>query len=167
MRSPLTPLLALLVACGTDQAVAPDSPDIPPPSFRATAVTQSANIPLDESIFTPCANGGAGEEIVLSGNLHLLFHATQTEHSLIFTLHQNLQGVTGTGVVTGTTYHATGISLVHFTVSKGVRQTVVDNFNVIGPAGAGSLLLHEVFHFTVNANGEVAVELDHVTMECR
>ncbi len=49
-----------------------------PAPVRAAAETFTDNevVPINLVQFVPCAAGGAGEEVALSGKLHLLFHIT-------------------------------------------------------------------------------------------
>jgi hypothetical protein len=164
----LTPIIALLAACGTDRAVAPDVTGTQIPNLSTTTVTSSVVVPVvDFNVFIPCANGGAGEVVVLNGTIHFLFHVTEGDN--VFVVHDqgNPQGLTGTGTVTGTTYHGTGVTFDQFVASAGFRETRVNNFRIIGTGGAPSLLLHAVFHITRDANGRVVVGFSRGTAECR
>src|SRR5690242_17053344 len=42
----------------------------------ADSFTVSTSFPIDIVVFVPCAAGGAGEIVELTGNLHDLFHFT-------------------------------------------------------------------------------------------
>src|SRR5690349_4771860 len=47
------------------------------PVFAAAETfTASTKFPIDIIVFVPCANGGAGELVELTGSLHDLFHMT-------------------------------------------------------------------------------------------
>src|SRR5215211_4353762 len=48
----------------------------PPAYASASSFTASARIPTQIAMMVPCANGGAGEVVVLSGTLHYLIHVT-------------------------------------------------------------------------------------------
>src|SRR6184192_2464196 len=63
-----------LAACDTS----PTAPSANRERLSLSAVTSQTNaeIPIDLFVFVPCANGGAGELIVVSGPLHVLFQVT-------------------------------------------------------------------------------------------
>jgi hypothetical protein len=49
-------------------------------------------------------------------------------------------------------------------MKKGETETIVSHFNLIGRGGAPNLNVTIVSHLTVNANGEVTVERERVTV---
>src|SRR5205809_690265 len=63
-----------LAACDTS----PTAPAANRERLSLSAVTSQTNtvIPIDLFVFVPCANGGAGEVIGVSGPLHFLFQVT-------------------------------------------------------------------------------------------
>jgi len=46
------------------------------PSLAAAASTQIVVTPISITKFVPCANGGLGEAVSLSGTIHSVFHVT-------------------------------------------------------------------------------------------
>src|SRR5262245_21612962 len=63
--------------------------------------------PFDEVVFVPCASGGAGEYVELSGSLNFVFHVVfDNAGGRHLQLRSNLQGVSGTGATTGAKYRA-------------------------------------------------------------
>lgn len=58
-------------------------------------------------MFIPCANAGAGENVLLSGNLHALNTFTINGNSVRSSYHIQPQGISGTGMITGDKYQAT------------------------------------------------------------
>jgi hypothetical protein len=138
---------------------------------RGAAETFSDNqrVPLEFfDVFVPCAAGGAGEVVSLEGTLHIASHVTlDGAGGFHGTFHANPQGVTGVGQTTGDVYRGTGVSRSGFSGKVGEVLTVVDNFRIIGPGPGNNLLVHGVFHLTVNANGTLTVEVDQLSVECR
>jgi hypothetical protein len=134
----------------------------------ATTFTASTQFPIDIVVFVPCANGGAGEAVELSGTLHDLFHITFDSavgfHGRFL---DNPQGVTGTGLSTGAKYQGTGVTEDQFNAKVGEEETFVNNFRIIGQGPGNNLLVHENFHFTVNANGQVTAFHDNFSVTCR
>jgi hypothetical protein len=174
MRPALGTLILLggLAACDaapTDSSPAGAQDQGSAPSFAVISRTISQRIPVDILVFIPCANGGAGELVHLSGSLHDLFHLTMHPNGR-FTLktHDQPQGISGQGEITGDLYHATGVTQETITNGVvGVTDTFINNFKIIGPGPGNNFLVHETFHVTVNANGTLTVSLDHVTVDCK
>ena len=44
--------------------------------------------------------------------------------------------------------------------------TFVGNFRIIGQGPGNNFLMHEVAHTTINANGDVTVTFDNLTIDC-
>ena len=133
----------------------------------ASSSTVSTVFPIDLIVFVPCANGGAGEDVALSGNLHDLFHITVNGNSLHVKTHDQPQGISGTGLVTGDKYQATGVTQDEFNTSFGMEETFINNFRIIGQGPGNNFLVHENFHITINANGTVTASHDNFTVDCK
>ena len=136
---------------------------------EAAIVTQE-KVPVDIAVFVPCANGGAGELVLLSGNLHIVITATDDgAGGLHLTTHFQPQGISGVGDVTGDKYQATGVTRDNQNVKPPfpAEYTYVNNFKIIGQGPDNNLLVHENVHLTVNANGEVTADVDNFSVECR
>jgi hypothetical protein len=134
----------------------------------ADSFTVSQNFPIDILVFVPCANGGAGEEVELTGTLHDLFHVTFAPSGVYrFSVVDNPQGITGTGFTTGAKYQGTGITRDNFGGRVGYEETFVNNFRIIGQGSGNNFLVHENLHITVNANGTLTAFLDNFSVECK
>ncbi len=168
-RLPLVlPIGALLVACASSP-VMPDQAAVTDPGFSASTSTDNFFIPLDIQVFVPCANGGQGEFVQLSGSLHILYHLTISASGIVsFKDHFQPQGVSGTGLTTGAAYHGTGVTQDHNHFAQ-VGQTVsfIDNFRIIGQGPGNNFTLHENFHVTVNANGTLTTFVDNISADCK
>ena len=82
--------------------------------------------------------------------------------------HFQPQGLQGTGVVTGDSYNATGVTQDTTTVGTvGSTFSFVNNFRMIGQGPGNNFLVHENFHVTVNANGDVTVVHDNFSIDCK
>ena len=137
-------------------------------SAAADSFTVSQNFPIDIVVFVPCANGGAGEEVELTGNLHDLFHVTFTPSGgFRLSVVDNPQGISGTGFTTGAKYQGTGITRDNFGGRVGSEETFVNNFRIIGQGPGNNFLVHENLHITVNANGTLTVFRDNFSVECK
>ena len=60
-----------LAACALAACSDSASPsDLAQPNFRAVVTTLNFSFPIEQTVFIPCANGGTGEFVTLSGRLH-------------------------------------------------------------------------------------------------
>jgi hypothetical protein len=131
-------------------------------------VTTNDKIPYTASVLVPCAAGGAGEVVDLSGTLHVLFCTTLDGNGGFHTkYHFQPQGVSGTGQTTGDKYQATGVTQREFNGKVGSEFTFVNNFRIIGQGPGNNFLVHQLVHVTVNANGEVTAFVDNSSIECK
>jgi hypothetical protein len=122
------------------------------------------------TVFIPCAAGGAGEVVDLSGPLHTLISFTINGNHVSGYYHFQPQGITGTGETTGLKYEATGITQQSFSGSLQNGQlalTFVNNFRIIGEGPGNNFLVHETLHVTINANGTATVSFDNLTVDCK
>ena len=138
------------------------------PAQAAVLINESIDISLE--VFVPCANGGAGELVVLNGPLHNLITFTINGSRVSGKSHFQPQGISGVGLATGDTYQATGVTQDHFSGSFNNGQfsaTFINNFRIVGQGPGNNFLVHENFHLTINANGEVATTHDNFNVECK
>lgn len=135
----------------------------------SAGVIANVAVPFEFVVSVPCADGGVGEDVVLTGFLHILITETVDRRgSLHTTTHFQPMGVAGTGLTTGDVYHATGITRDSVNgLAVPFEATFVNNFRIIGQGKGNNLLIHQVFHITVDANGFVTALVDRVSVECR
>ena len=126
-------------------------------------------LPLDTTVFNPCAVGGQGELVALSGELHAVFSVTADAHGgRHVSTHFNNQGVAGVGLTTGDKYRGTGNNRFNSNAQGAMSEfTFVNNFHVISAGGDSNLLLHETVHVTITANGEIAASTVNIIVGCR
>ncbi len=133
-------------------------------SASATATTEK--IPFDV-VLAP--EEACGEAIHLSGTLLAQFSFTETSGGNVeIGFHFNPQGITGVGLTSGATYHATGETLGTTTIraTGGISDTFVNNFKIIGEGSAPNFLETDVIHVTVNANGVVTATVEKSMIRC-
>ncbi len=133
------------------------------------AVQDNESVPFNDfQVFIPCANGGAGDVVTLNGRLHILSTFTINRNRISGSFHAQPQRLHGTDTE-GRAYRGVGITQDHFAGSLRNGQftdTFVNNFYIVGTAGAPSYRVHETFHFTVNANGEVTADQGKFRITC-
>jgi hypothetical protein len=133
------------------------------------AGAETTQLAVGMAQWVPCAAGGAGELVSLSGTLHVTTHTVQRSATeWVTTTDINPQGVVGTGQVTGDTYRGTGHTGSTFVSNaSGERMTQTNNFRLIGPGPGNNLVAHANWHTTTLADGSVAAQVDNVSLECR
>lgn len=141
---------------------------VAPVSAAASSFTISSTFPIDLVVFVPCAAGGAGEDVALSGTLHDIYHitfdATGGFHSKVL---DNPQGVGGVGLTTGMKYQGTGVTQGELNGKLGFETTSINNFRIIGQGPGNNFLVHGVYHVTVNPNDTLTAYVDNFTAECK
>jgi hypothetical protein len=139
------------------------------PSLAAETSTQQFVNHLEVTRFVPCANGGVGEDVFLSGDIHIVFHVTLdgSGGAHVDEIH-NPQGVSGTGLTTGAMYRGVGGSpLDASNLRVGEEHTSVRNMLLIGQGPGNNLVLHANFHVTVLADGTVTSFHDNLSVDCK
>lgn len=144
-------------------------------SAHASTMTTTDNTTssISLTVFVPCAAGGAGEDVVLSGQLHDLIHVTLTDNGH-FHIHSsdNPQGVSGVGLTTGTKYQGTGVSLFDtqlanfFSDDTPFNETSVNTFHLVGQGPGNNLLVRDTFHITLNPDLTITSSHDHFRITC-
>lgn len=139
------------------------------PTFAG--VTSNEQIPITREVFIPCANGGVGELVSLSGYVHVQYRLTVNDNTMHLGFKANPQGVVGQGQTTGDKYQGTGDTEYDINVSPvptfPYNNTFTGNYRIIGHGPGNNFLHHETYHITINANGEVTTELDKSIDECK
>jgi len=140
-----------------------------PTLAKAITVTTNLSVPIEPFfVFVPCANGGSGEVISLTGPLHILIRVTIDDVGGFHDkFHFQPQGVSGTGLTTGDKYQGTGVTQGQSNGKVGFETTFVNNFRMIGQGPGNNFLVHNTFHFTVNANGTMTAFVDNFSIECK
>lgn len=173
-RSSSATLAAVFCAFALACEQAPTSTDIlDAPDIRAAATVTNSNdqVPLVDTFFVPCAAGGAGELVDVSGTLHIVAHTTTSNSgNWMRKLNFNAQGATGIGQTTGDIYRTNGGAGGAFTIQgDGLpwRDTFVQNISLIGPGPNNNLLLRTTVVITINNNGELTAFLEKMSVECK
>ena len=104
-----------------------------------------------------------GEDVEISGTIHVV-NITQADGSVIG--HFNYQNVTGLGLTSGNIYQVSAVDHVRLSAPFPSSITSVQSFQLISQGSAGNLLVHVLYHITVNGNGEVTVSIDELNMQC-
>jgi hypothetical protein len=136
-----------------------------------TASAQAESLTVNEFIPFELTAVGCGDEIEVTGTLHVLFHITfNPTGGVTAKEHFQPQGATGVGLISGATYQAVGETQDTMTDNGPGPQfefTFVNNFKMISRGTTANFLVHDTIHLTVNNNGEVTAEVENSSEECR
>jgi hypothetical protein len=105
----------------------------------------------------------SGEDVEISGTVHLL-NKTLADGSILS--HFNYQNVKGVGLTSGTTYRVSAVDQVKLSAPFPTSVHSVQSFHLISAGPDGNLLVHVLYHITVNASGEVTASIDELSMQC-
>ena len=135
----------------------------------ATTTITNTSTPVDFLAFVPCAAGGAGEVVHLTGEVHSIVKLTINGNRFNLAEHINFQGVSGTGQTTGDKYQ--GTDTVNHSDNDSLNnlqhaETFTSSFRVNGQGPGNNLAVHEVTHLTINANGDVTVLFSDFSIDC-
>jgi len=155
-RSLLAAAAVLAAACNSSDSIAPTTSqatarhDVSANAATATSISR----PIDQYVWVSCANGGAGEALRVTGELHYELHNIQ-DASGVF--HLNLKsatsGLTAVGLTSGTFFR--GLMTERITgraedyLNEDVRIDDVVRFVAPG-SGGGSYSLTVSSHFIVD-----------------
>jgi hypothetical protein len=138
---------------------------------QASSSTLVTDVPIEGDFDVPCANGGAGETVSLSGVLHVVIHTTIDDSGGFHSnLRVNAPNLTGVGQVTGDVYRAMGPG--HITEITGGESlhnefAFLDIVKLVGPGPDNNLSLRNYMHVVINANGETTVDIIKSTADCK
>lgn len=141
---------------------------VSPVLAAATTFRENVRLPIDIYVYIPCAAGGAGEFVQLSGTLHILFVTTLNGSGGFHSkYHFQPQGISGYGEITGAKYQGTGVTQGTFNGRVGFEATDVNNFRIIGQGPGNNFMIHETFHITVRPDGTVTAFVDNFSVKCK
>lgn len=132
-------------------------------------------LPYNFRTFVPCAADGAGEYVDFSGYKHEFRHITRDSNGGYQLKVHLSHHLTGRGDTTGDLYKLVGAGDDYFLYfppdENGFAQrhvvTLVITRPVIGIGQAVNGFVHETAHYTMNANGEVAVDFIKRNFTCK
>jgi hypothetical protein len=137
----------------------------------ATVLKSNEKVDLAIAVFVPCANGGAGEFVLLEGPLHVNQTLTMNDNHYSFSENNNPQGIKGLGQITGDAYNAVGKTSYSFNFdiddSLPTVFTYVNRFHVVGPGPGNDFYVKQTEHLTINANGEITAERSFDEVTCK
>lgn len=148
-----------------------------PAAEEATAANASSNsasdniihaVPFETTLFVPCANGGAGEDVTLTGFTNFIYQMTWTDQNFTLVYHDNVHKVTGIGASSGETFVASGGTngtVMGSWVNSQWTGTTIQQLRVVGRNN--SFFVTYKYHITVTSDGKVIVSSNEDTADCK
>ena len=139
----------------------------------AKATTSHETFIIDFNItgFVSCALDGLGEVVAISGPL--LVEVTETIDSqggLHVQVEGNPQGITGQGLTSGIRYDGRGQFSESLYIANGgfpFHFSLTDNFLLVGRGSLGGKLIATMLvQISINANGDMTVNIDKANFHC-
>jgi len=118
--------------------------------------------------FVSCANGGAGEYMTGTIDVHNLITSTVNGNVDTWQFQFQPRGSL-VGRITGDTYQLNGVTRGMYTDSLHDDHhtlTYVNKYQLIGPGPGNNLIVREIAHITINADDEVVIAHDDWSVEC-
>ncbi|HEY5969388.1 MAG TPA: hypothetical protein VIU35_15520 [Chitinophagaceae bacterium] len=163
--------VALLFSCTKNVAEVPDQA-----AEEATAVDANPHgkndniihaVPFETTVFVPCANGGAGEDVRLTGFTNFIYGLVYTDRGFSMQYHDNVHQVTGVGLSSGESFIANGgtngtVAGVWYS-SQWVGNSSTQ-MRIIGQNTRFTVIYKH--HITVSQDGSVTVSNTEQTADC-
>ena len=132
------------------------------------AVTANEQLSIAYAGYVPCANGGAGELLTGTIDVHDLASETVNGNNVAwrFTFERRGELV---GRVTGDTYRLAGVEHGAYTQSLDSEHstlTYVNRYRLIGPGPGNNLVVSETAHVTIDGDENVVVQRDDFAVDC-
>lgn len=164
-------LTSLLFSCtknATDvTALTPEtatSADTSPSSANENTIH---SVPFETNVYVPCANGGAGEYVELSGFINFIYQIQWNDRGFTMIYHDNVHQLTGVGVSSGETFIASGGTngtVMGSWVSNQWVGTTTSKVKVVGPNTNFTVTYKD--RITITRDGTVTVENVNITVSC-
>ena len=136
-------------------------------SSGAEVYSSEELVPYDQTIFVPCANGGAGEEVALTGALKISEHVVYNDRGFTLNYHVVAQGK-GVGLFTGENFQASGGNKGTITGEFGEEgkysRVFIQQLRVIGQNTVFKVTYKT--KITVTPDGKITTSIEDETVDC-
>ena len=131
-------------------------------------VTANEHLSIAYSGYVPCANGGSGELLTGTIDVHNVASETvsgdQAAWQFLFERRGEL-----VGQISGDVYRLNGVEHGAYTQSLDSDHstlTYVNRYRLVGPGSGNNLSVRETAHITLDADENVVVQRDDFTIDC-
>jgi hypothetical protein len=150
-RGILAAIAVLTAACSSADSVAPTATSARP-TVNADVVTAMSR-PVDQYVWISCANGGAGETVRVTGELHYEAQRTQDSSGVFhFNFKSATSGLTAVGLTSGTLFRGLMTERITSRAEDYLNEDVrtADIIRFVAPASGDAYSLMVSSHFIVD-----------------
>jgi uncharacterized repeat protein (TIGR01451 family) len=137
------------------------------PNPPVVTTASQSRYPVTFGAYVPCAD----DFVLLEGTLHGSFHTLYNKKSGRYQYESlfNPQGISGKGLGSGETYHATGMTreASKWTAGFPASYTYQNNFRIIGQKTGNNLLVHATTHVSFGPDGSVKTSVTNYSFDCK
>jgi hypothetical protein len=125
-------------------------------------------VPYERTLFVPCGNGGAGEEVTLTGSLKFVEQIIYNERGFTFNYHVIAQGITGVGLSTGEKFEASGGNKGTITGEFGEEgqytRVFMEQLKIIGQNSVFKVWYKT--KITITPDGKITTSIEEESVDC-
>jgi len=137
-------------------------------SSSADVTSSEELVPYDQTLFVPCAAGGAGEEVALTGSLKIVEQIVYNDHGFTFNYHVMTQGITGVGLSTGEKFQVSGGNKGTITGEFGEEgqysRVFIQQLRIIGQNTV--FKVNYKTKITITPDGKITTNIQDETVDC-
>jgi len=138
-------------------------------SSTANVSTYEESIPYDRTLFVPCGNGGAGEEIALTGTLQFVEQIIYNIRGFTLNYHLLSKGVTGTGLTTGEKFESSGGNSGTITGEFGEEgqytRIFTTQLRIVGQSSVFTVFYKS--KITITPDGKITTRIEEENVDCK
>ena len=137
-------------------------------SSGAEVSSTDETVPYDRTLFVPCGNSGAGEEVTLTGSLKTFEEIVYNNHGFTLNYHVIAQGITGVGLSTGEKFQASGGNKGAITGEFGEEgrysRVFIQQLRIIGQNTVFKVTYKT--KITVTPDGKITTSIEDESIDC-
>jgi len=137
-------------------------------SSGAEVSSTEETVPYNRTLFVPCGNSGAGEEVTLTGSLKTFEEIVYNNHGFTLNYHVIAQGITGVGLSTGEKFQASGGNKGAITGEFGEEgrysRVFIQQLRIIGQNTVFKVTYKT--KITVTPDGKITTSIEDESIDC-
>jgi len=137
-------------------------------SSGAEVSSTDETVPYDRTLFVPCGNSGAGEEVTLTGSLKTFEEIVYNNHGFTLNYHVIAQGITGVGLSTGEKFQASGGNKGAITGEFGEEgrysRVFIQQLRIIGQNTVFKVTYKT--KITITPDGKITTSIEDESIDC-
>jgi len=137
-------------------------------SSGAEVSSTEETVPYNRTLFVPCGNSGAGEEVTLTGSLKTFEEIVYNNHGFTLNYHVIAQGITGVGLSTGEKFQASGgnkgVITGEFGEEGRYSRVFIQQLRIIGQNTVFKVTYKT--KITITPDGKITTSIEDESIDC-